>query len=334
MLVALSLLCSALSPDPPPAKPARAKRNKYAHFSKAERVAETLRFSRVAPPEQRSGGAEAAAAAAAAAAELPRERGVWLYPDAAQVDQRDPSTFGFSEVGRVVGAHGTQGVVRVLSDSDFAEERLCRPGVGWLRRPRRRAPRQVRLLSGRRGPGAGAFLLRIAGVEAREEAAALKGSTLYVRREQEPEGLEEGELLSWQLEGLRVVCLDRDAPPDAASLAELAGEPVGLVSGVVPALELSSAGVGHDLLEVTLFPPSPDGGDAPPERLDQLPDDADTVLVPYVEEIVPAVDTDAGLVLIDPPAGLLELVQPKRRRRVTIRGLLPAAGETHAPPES
>ena len=32
-----------------------------------------------------------------------------------------------------------------------------------------------------------------------------------------------------------------------------------------------------------------------------------TVLVPFVEEIVPEVDLDRGLVLVSPPPGLLEL---------------------------
>lgn len=35
--------------------------------------------------------------------------------------------------------------------------------------------------------------------------------------------------------------------------------------------------------------------------------DGRTVLVPFVEEIVPEIDEDAGLVRLDPPAGLLEL---------------------------
>ena len=34
--------------------------------------------------------------------------------------------------------------------------------------------------------------------------------------------------------------------------------------------------------------------------------------------------------LIDPPGGLLELIQPKRLERVTIRGLLPPEAESLA----
>ena len=37
---------------------------------------------------------------------------------------------------------------------------------------------------------------------------------------------------------------------------------------------------------------------------------------------------DRGLVLIDPPSGLLELVQPKKKVRVVIRGLLPERAQS------
>ena len=60
-----------------------------------------------------------------------------------------------------------------------------------------------------------------------------------------------------------------------------------------------------------------DGGDGP-----------DTVLIPYVPQIVRAVLPERRLVLVDPPEGLLDLVQPKRRARVVIRGLLKAEGAT------
>ena len=84
---------------------------------------------------------------ASPAAEQPRERNVWLYPDAASVDQRDPTTFGFVEIGRVLGAHGVRGELKVATESDFALERLCKPGPRWLRRPRRRLLRRRRRCS-------------------------------------------------------------------------------------------------------------------------------------------------------------------------------------------
>ena len=85
-----------------------------------------------------------------AASQHLQQRSKWEYPDAAQVDQRDPSTFGFTEIGVVVGAHGTRGELKVNSDSDFGTERLCKRashGCG----AQRRAPREMRLVKGRKG---------------------------------------------------------------------------------------------------------------------------------------------------------------------------------------
>lgn len=167
--------------------------NKYAEFSKADAVRDSLRFSNVDLPADTDG-----ANVPPPAPPAPRERNKYLYPDAALVDQRDPSTFGFSEVGHILGAHGVRGELRVIADSDFSDERLLTRGPCWIRRRGRRAPREVLLLSGRRGPGTNAFLVRLEGIVGREAAAALRGASLFVRREIQPE-LRDGEVLSWQV---------------------------------------------------------------------------------------------------------------------------------------
>ena len=328
------------------AKPRRQKKNKYAQFSKADEVRKSLRFSRI--DDVPMAGAEAAAKhKAAPVVAAPRERDVWTYPDAAEVDQRDPTTFGFVEIGRVLGAHGVKGEVKVLSESDFTLERLCTPGARWMRRPKRRAPREVRLVHGRTGPGTGVFIVQLADVRQREEAQTLKGATLYSRQEIVPE-LEDDELLLSQLEGLTVVMAVRSG--GEAGEWE-AGEEVGRVLGVIPREELTgNPELGHDLLEIELFHRGEDDDDehddAAADASSAHADDADgeegeeeeeeeeeleepdTVLVPYVSEIVPDVLLDRGLVLIDPPAGLLELVQPKKKVRIVIRGLLPERAQS------
>jgi len=170
----------------------REKRNKYAQFSKADEVRRSLRFSNIEDEDAESGSAAISSLPPLA----PRERDKWTYPDAAEVDQRDPTTFGFTEIGMVLGAHGTRGELKVMSDSDFAVERLCRAGPTWLRRKRRRAPREDRVLHGRKGPGVNIFLVTLESVSSRESAAALKGATLHVRRELRP-SLDEGEVMLW-----------------------------------------------------------------------------------------------------------------------------------------
>ena len=63
-------------------------------------------------------------------------------------------------------------------------------------------------------------------------------------------------------------------------------------------------------------------------------DGDDTVLVPFVPQIVVDVRLSEGFVLIDPPPGLLGLVQPKRVERVVIRGLLPERASSLEDPKS
>ena len=50
--------------------------------------------------------------------------------------------------------------------------------------------------------------------------------------------------------------------------------------------------------------------------------------MPLVRQIVPAILLERGVVLLDPPAGLLDLVQPPRTKRVVIRGLLPPRAQS------
>ena len=255
-----ALASPASRPDPPPR---RAKKNKYAQFSKVEEVKRSLRFSNVET---------AAEDAAALVADAPtqarkRERNKWLYPDETTIDQRDPTTFGFVEIGRVLGAHGVHGEMKVSTQSDFALERLCTPGVRWLRRPRRRAPREVLLTQGRVGPGSGVFIVRLDGVGGRDEAQGYKGSYLFSRREIVPV-LESDELLLWQLEGLLVARVAHDCEGEGeggggggGGGGELkAGEVIGRVRGVVPREELTgNPNLGNDLLEIELLRPREEG---------------------------------------------------------------------------
>ena len=243
----------ASRPDPPPR---RTKKNKYAQFSKVEEVKRSLRFSNVETAAEDG----AALVADAPTQARKRERNKWLYPDETSIDQRDPTTFGFVEIGRVLGAHGVHGEMKVSTQSDFALERLCTPGVRWLRRPRRRAPREVLLTQGRVGPGNGVFIVRLDGVAGRDEAQGYKGSYLFSRREIVPV-LESDELLLWQLEGLLVARVAHDGEGEGGGGGELrAGEVIGRVRGVVPREELTgNPNLGNDLLEIELLRPREEG---------------------------------------------------------------------------
>lgn len=116
------------------------------------------------------------------------------------------------------------------------------------------------------GAAKGVLLVRIAGVGDRTAAEALKGAELLIDRDLLPEA-DEDEFYHADLIGLR---------------AELVG---GELLGEVAAVQNFGAG---DLLEIRL-----DGS-------------RKTVLVPFDGTSVPEIDLDAGRLVVDPPAGLLD----------------------------
>jgi 16S rRNA processing protein RimM len=114
----------------------------------------------------------------------------------------------------------------------------------------------------------GQLLVSFAGITDRTAASELTGSWLSVDSSQLPDTGDPDEFRDHELIGLNV----RTA----------GGEPVGVVTDVLH--------YGQDLLVVRRAE-----GDAGGE-----------CLVPFVKAIVPEVDVEAGLVVIDPPPGLLD----------------------------
>lgn len=175
---------------------------------------------------------------------------------------------GWLEIGTVVGAHGLGGEVRVYPNSDFPE-RFLDPGQRWLLRPDSDTPTPIQLEEGWLQPGKGNFVVKLDGIDDREQAEALRDCLLLVPESDRPP-LEEGEFHVADLIGLRVIHQTTQAQ-------------VGVVDNVLPA--------GNDLLQVKL--------DQPREKLTH-------VLIPFVTEIVPVVDLEQGYVEITPPPGLIE----------------------------
>ena len=113
----------------------------------------------------------------------------------------------------------------------------------------------------------GQLLVAFAGITDRTAAAELTGSWLSVDSSQLPDTGDPDEFRDYELIGL--------------SVRTCAGDPVGVVTDVLH--------YGQDLLVV--------------RRQDEPGGEA---LVPFVKAIVPEVDLRAGVVVIDPPPGLLE----------------------------
>jgi hypothetical protein len=91
-------------------KDRRKHSNKYAKQSKQEEIDPWEQQVRKA---QRLDPAAAAELAAAERKDAKRDRGSVLFPDEVDIDPYDPTTFGFMEVGVVLGAHGVKGELKV-----------------------------------------------------------------------------------------------------------------------------------------------------------------------------------------------------------------------------
>lgn len=176
---------------------------------------------------------------------------------------------GWLEIGKIVSVQGLKGEVRVYPDSDFPE-RFEQPGTRWLLPLGATEPQAIELVKGRYLHGKGLYVVQLAGISDRDQAEALKGCKLLVPESDRPQ-LEEGEFHVIDLIGLEVF--------DQATQTLL-----GTVTDVLSA--------GNDLLEVKLSEP----------KNPKQP----TVLVPFVNEIVPVVDLVARKVEITPPPGLIE----------------------------
>ena len=235
------------------------------------------------------------------------------------IDPYDPTTFGYTELGTIVGAHGVKGEIKLLAVTDFASERLCQPGTRHLKMPNRRSPRPIQLLHGRQnfrqrrrqdGTIDQEYLIRLEGVYDRDSANKMRGFVLYAREEERPQELENDEYLVTDLVGLQVFMVDGYNDENGV---DQSCQFVGKVNGVVLASEMSAIpGVGQDLLEI-LLPPRP--GETTSSR-DEL------VLIPFVPQLVPLVDKAKSAIYISPPFGLLNLTYV-REEKYRIKGFLP-----------
>jgi 16S rRNA processing protein RimM len=249
-----------------------------------------------------------------------RERNKREFPDNKQIDPYDPSTYGYVELGTIIGSHGVYGLMKIAAVTDFPE-RLCKPGIRHLKVPNRRSPREVRLLEGRHRID-NEYLIKLENIGDRNEALKLRGSKLYARQEERPEEIGQDEYLVSDLVECEVYLVtgygeDNDDDGDVQYTENegksLGGKFVGVVKGLVLAEEMCAIpGLGQDLLEIVL----PRGRNGSPSWRDEY------VLIPMVPSIVPTVDIERKLLYIDPPIGLLDLTYVQEDN-VRIKGFLP-----------
>ena len=176
----------------------------------------------------------------------------------------------YLEIGKIVAAQGLKGELRVYPNTDFPE-RFEQPGQRWLLRPDRTEPEAIELISGRYLDGKGLYVIQLKGVQDRTAAEALKDCKLLVPEGDRP-ALEEGEFHVADLIGLSVY-------------DQKSQELIGTITDVFPA--------GHDLLQVA--------------KVTSEGEKSRSILIPFVEAIVPIVDLDRQRIEVTPPPGLLDL---------------------------
>lgn len=289
-----------------PSQNKKKKKNKYAKFSKADKFEKDPLELLVEESEEKVKAIETEKAEKnmKVIPVSPEAKKRLEFPNNKDIDPYDPSTFGYIEIGTIQGAHGVHGWVKVQGYTDFPE-RLTKPGMPLHLRPtRKRAPRKITLAAGK-VTGIDAFLIQFQGVYDRKEAEKLKGASIYYATQQDTGVVQGDDLIVSDLVGLKVYTSEDEMF-------------VGTVKGIVLAEEMCSVpGLGQDMLEVALQNPEykvPTGK--------AVPDDL--VLIPFVPEIVPKVDLEEEKIVIDPPAGLLDLTYI-REEKVVIKGLLPPA---------
>ena len=177
-------------------------------------------------------------------------------------------------IGKIVAPQGLRGEVRVYPETQFPQ-RFLEPGERWIIRPNQQEVESIQLLEGRLLGKGNVYGVWFEGVHNRDQAEALRGSQLLVPSSDRPP-LEEGEFHYLDLVGVEV-------------FEQGSQTPLGTISDIINA--------GNDLLQVTLAP----GGGTDPKAKPK------TVLIPFVEAIVPVVDLANRRVEITPPPGLLDL---------------------------
>jgi 16S rRNA processing protein RimM len=170
-------------------------------------------------------------------------------------------------VGLITSCHGINGQVKVKSLSDF-EERFLKPGMRWVQKDDE-TPSKIELTSGFKQPGKETYIIKLKGINTRNNAEQLKKHKILVKANNLPK-LKKEEFHFLELINLQVKTLENNKLKIIGKVINLENEKNNLI-----VIELSK--------------------------------NQKKVLIPFVKEIVPIVDIKNNFLIIDPPKGLLEL---------------------------
>ena len=203
------------------------------------------------------------------------------------------------EVGTITSPQGLKGELRVYPDSDFPE-RFTQAGTRWLQHPHTLAITEVQLRGGRYIAGKNLYVIKLEGIEDRNQAEELRNYKLLVDKSDRPK-LKKDEYHVSDLVGLEVYHQET-------------GENIGVT------IDLYSA--GNDLLEIQLHK-QPEANPTPDRDLSQISRRSKrkkfkpkakkpvTILIPFVKEIVPVVDIVNQRIEVSPPDGLINIDEIK-----------------------
>ena len=175
-----------------------------------------------------------------------------------------PSAEGLVAVGRILGAHGRDGAVRVKATSDvpgrFDEGKSLSVSQDGLVADDRTL--QIDKSRSKGTKGNEQLIIWFTGLEDRRQAQRLAGLWLYVPQSEVPTA-EEGEYFHYQLIGLKVRAVDGEDLGELAEILETGSNDVYVVAGL--------------------------NGE---------------ILVPALSRVVREIDIAAGLMVVDLPEGL------------------------------
>lgn len=217
--------------------------------------------------------------------------------DGKAVVPSDPFTFGFTEIGHIVGAHGVHGQLKVQLNTDFAEYHVRNNSIWYVKKPSRRSPRPVRIISGSKTTD-NSFIVHFEGVKSRLTASLLQKYKLFVKSFQRPI-LAEEEYLLRDIVGLRCYYSVEDLRR---------GRFFATVEGVVPPDELVDISLQHKMHSMIEL---------------RFRGTEKYCLVPFVPSIVTNVMLDDKALIVEPPVGLLEMTY-ESDQKVIVRGYLPS----------
>lgn len=110
-------------------------------------------------------------------------------------------------VGLITSCHGINGQLKVKSLSDF-EERFLKPGIRWLQKENE-PPSKIELTSGFKQPGKETFIIKLQGINNRNQAERLKKCKILVKTNKLPK-LKKEEFHLLELINLEVKTLENE----------------------------------------------------------------------------------------------------------------------------